>query len=187
LNQVFSDPETESGDFNLDFKTIPHWFEPVFLSKNWSFIPSKSIKSVLALIVEDPSTGYIEYTDAEIKHKGLYYAVMELKYFFRCSRGVAPKMLIFDFTFPTYENLNKLNNSPSPIKFLYRSRLRSSLVKQVDLIPKSYIEDIRVCGSNRKHKTIKVYFEFCQIKKYQGNLRQLILTHHGHLEPTFMI
>jgi len=60
-------------------------------------------------------------------------------------------------------------------------------VKRAKQIPKSLWKRIKIEGKNRKHKTVKVYKETCTIKKYQGNLRQIIITEHGHQQPTFMI
>ena len=185
LSQIFSEPEMESGDFNLDFKVMNHWGDASILENNWSGIHSKSLKSVLALIVEDPSTGYLSYTNANLRHKNQHDVVIEFVDFWKKGRGAAPKMLIFDSKLTTYENLSKLNQSPEQIKFLYRSRRGKSLIKRVEKI--SQWQSIQIEGKNRKHKIIKVYEETCQIRKYQENLRQIILTDHGHQQPTFMI
>jgi hypothetical protein len=185
LNQIFSDTEMESGDFNLYFKTIPHWGDASVLEKNWSGLHSKTMKSVLALIVQDPSTSYLSYTNAEIKHQDQHEVVIEFVDFWIKSRGVAPKMLIFDSKLTTYENLDKLNQSPQQIKFLTLRRRNKHLLKTVEKI--SQWQSIKVKGKNRKHQIIKTFDSTCQINKYQGDLRQIILTDHGHLKPTFMI
>ncbi len=187
LNQIFKDTETESGDFNLDFKAIPHWGDDSVLEKNWSGMHSKSMKSVLALIAEDPSTGYLSYTNAEIKRKDQSEAIFEFVDFWKEGRGIAPKMLIFDSKLTTYEDLNKLNQSPEQIKFLTLRRRGEKLVKRVEKIEKDKWQSIKVEGKNRKHRTIKVYEETCKIRNYEGNLRQIILTGHGRQQPTFMI
>ena len=185
LSRMIEKPEMENGDFNLDFKVMNHWGDASILETNWSGIYSKSIKSVLALIVSVPATGYLSYVNASVKHKNQHDVVIEFVDFWKKGRGIAPKMLIFDSKLTTYENLNKLNQSPEQIKFLYRSRRGKSLIKRVEKI--SQWQSIHIEGKNRKHKTIKAYDEICQISKYEGNLRQIILVDHGHQQPTFMI
>ena len=151
MNHIFKSTETEStetestehGDFNLDFKTIPHWEDASILEKNWSGMHTKAIKSVLALIVEEPSTGYIPYINAEIKPENQSEAVIEFVDFWRDSHGVAPKMLIFDYKFTTYEKLNILNKSSEPIKFLTLRRRGKNLVERVEKIPESLCSRIK--------------------------------------------
>jgi len=69
------------------------------------------------LIVQSPSTGYLSYTDAEIKHKNQNDVIWDFIDFWKEGQGVAPKKLIFDSKFTTYKNLDKLNKSDENIKF----------------------------------------------------------------------
>ena len=101
----------EEGEFNLDFKAIPHWGDESILEKNWSGSRNKAIKSILSLVVQDPSTGYVSYTDGEIKHHNQNDAILDFVDFWCDSRKVAPKMLVFDSKLTSYKNLNKLNQS----------------------------------------------------------------------------
>lgn len=187
LNKLFKDQEIETGDFNLDFKSIPHWGDASVLEKNWAGTRGKAIKSILALIAEDPSTRYLTYTNAEMKHADQNEAVIEFVDFWKQGRGVAPKMLIFDAKFTTYENLNKLNESPEQIKFLTLRRRGKKLISQAYSIPPSEWKTVVVDGKNRKHRTIKVCDQRCCIRKYKGELRQLIIKDHGRSNPTFLI
>lgn len=118
LSDIFKDTELEQGEFNLDFKAIPHWGEASILEKNWSGSRTKTIKSLLSLIVQDPSIGFLSYTNAEIKHRNQNEAVIDFVDFWKEGRGIAPKMLVFDSKFTTYKNLSKLNESKESIKFL---------------------------------------------------------------------
>jgi hypothetical protein len=188
LSSIFHEPDaSEAGEFNLDFKTIPHWGDDSVLEKHWSGTHTKALKSVLALIVEEPATGYLSYSNAEISHDSQQDAVIDFVDFWKTDGGIAPKMLIFDSKFTTYQNLNKLNQSKEPIKFLTLRRRGKKLVKYADDIPKEQWQSVRIEGKNRKYTTIKVHDETTTLRHYSGPVRQLILTDHGRQYPTFMI
>ncbi len=184
LSKIFSIKDSE---FNLDFKTIPHWGDESVLEKNWSGSKSKVIKSVLAAIVQNPSSGIISYTDAEVKHRNQNDVVLEFVDFWREGHGIAPKMLIFDSKFTTYENLSRLNKSPDNIKFLTIRRRGKKLTKEILNIKEEDWKVVQIEGKNRKYKKIKVFENKVKLRKYEGNIRQMIITDHGRIEPTFMV
>ena len=187
LNKIFKDEEAERGEFNLDFKTIPHWGDSSVLERNWSGSHSKAIKSVLSLIVQYPLTGYISYTDAEIKNRNKNDAVLDFVDFWKEGRGVAPKMLIFDSKLTSYKNLSKLNESKEGIKFLTLRRRGKALVEKVSRIPEDEWQKIRIEGKKRKYQKIKVNDGYCKLRNYTGEVRQIILRDHGREQPSFLI
>ncbi len=187
LSRIFKDEEVENGEFNLDFKAIPHWGDESILEKNWAGSRSKAIKSLLALLVQNPDSGLVSYTNAEIKHNNQNEAVIEFVDFWKEGRGVAPKMLIFDSKFTTYQRLSELNGSD--IKFLTIRRRGKNLKENVFSIPESEWEYIRVntSTSREKLKTIRVHDGHTKLRNYHGDVRQFIITNHGRPQPTFMI
>jgi len=187
LSRIFKDDEIEKGEFNLDFKTIPHWGEASVLEKNWSGARSAAIKSLLSLIVQDPSTGYLSYTDAEFKHRNKNEAVLDFVDFWKQGRGTAPKMLIFDSKFTTYKNLNLLNQSKERIKFLTLRRRGKNLVEQTAKIPEDQWQKIKVERSKGKFQNVRVHDGMCRLRNYEEQARQVILTGHGRIKPAFLI
>lgn len=185
LCRIFHDPQTESGEFNLDFKAIPHWGDKSVLETNWSGSRSKRIKSVLALIVQDPVTSLLSYTDAEVKHANQSKAIISFVDFWIEGQGVAPKMLIFDSKLTTYKNLSKLNQDG--IKFLTLRRRGKKLIENVRQIPENRWQTIELNKPKRKHKKLKVYDERINLTDYEGQVRQIIITEHGHRNPTFLV
>lgn len=185
LSRIFKDADAETGEFNLDFKAIPHWGDASVLEKNWCGARSKAMKSLLSMLVQDPATGYISYTDAQVRHRNQNDAVLEFVDFWKAGRGVAPKMLIFDSRFTSYSHLNRLNGDG--IKFLTLRRRGKDLVRQVAAIPDQQRRKIKVEGEKRRQRTIRVHDGPCQLRHYEGEVRQLILTDHGRQQPTFMI
>lgn len=187
LNKIFKDEEAEKGEFNLDFKAIPHWGDSSVLERNWSGSYSKAIKSILSLIVQDPSTGYISYTDAEIKNRNKNDAVLDFVDFWKDGRGIAPKMLIFDSKLTSYKNLSKLNESKEGIKFLTLRRRGKTLVEKASRIPEGEWQKVRIEGKKRKYQIIKVHDGYCSLRNYTGEVRQVILRDHGREQPSFLI
>lgn len=185
LCRIFNDPQTETGEFNLDFKAIPHWGDESVLETNWSGSRSKRIKSVLALLVQDPVTGLLSYADAEVKHAHQNEAIIDFVDFWIEGRGVAPKMLIFDSKLTTYKNLSKLNQDD--IKFLTLRRRGKKLIENVHQIPKHQWQTVELDKPQRKHKKLKVYDELIHLTDYEGQVRQIIITEHGHHNPTFLV
>ena len=187
LSQIFKNEILEEGEFNLDFKAIPHWGDASVLEKNWSGSRSKVIKSILSLIVEDPSTGFLSYTDAEIKHSNQNDVILDFVDFWKAGRGVAPKLLVFDSKFTTYSNLNKLNQSKENIKFLTIRRRSKSLIKDILKIPENEWQKVGVERARAKLQKVTLHDGRCNLRHYEGDVRQIILTDHGRTKPTFLI
>jgi transposase len=184
LAPIFDDPDGED-EFNLDFKTIPHWGEESVLEKNWAGSKSKAIKSILSLIVQKPEQGILVYTDAEIKHRNQNSAVLEFVDFWKDAKGKCPKMLIFDSKFTTYENLSRLNKDG--IKFLTLRRRGGSLKKSVEEIPEVEWIKTKVEGETRKHSLVSVHDSRCLLRHYDGEIRQIIIKNNGRENPAFLI
>ena len=184
--QTFKSNESEDGEFNLDFKSIPHWGDESVLEKNWSGARSKSIKSLLSLIVQNPSDGNLTYTNAEIKRSNQNDAVFKFIDFWKQGRGVAPKMLIFDSKFTTYKNLDKLNQD-SNIKFLTLRRRGKKLIEKANRIPAVHWQRIKIKRSGKREQLISVHDGRCNLTSYEGDARQVIIKDHGRDKPSFLI
>jgi hypothetical protein len=176
-----------AGEFNLDFKAIPHWGDDSVLEKNWLGARSKAINSVLSLIVQHPSTGLLTYTNAEIKHHQQPEAVLDFVDFWTQGQGVAPKLLIFDSKFTTYRNLDKLNKSQEKIKFLTLRRRGKKLLEQAENIPQTQWQKVRVARATGKFHNVRLHDGLCKLRHYEGEVRQVILTDHGRAKPSFLI
>jgi hypothetical protein len=184
LSRIFQDSGTEQGEFNLDFKSIPHWGDESVLEKNWSGSRTRRIKSILSLIVNDPSTGFLSYTKAGIKRADQNDCIIDFIDFWKEGRGVAPKMLIFDSKFTSYKNLDKLNQSKDKIKFLTLRRRGKNLVSKIMDIPESKWQIIHL--EDRKHEFVKAHDCVCKLRDYTGEVRQVIIKDNGRNKPAFL-
>ena len=206
MSNIFKS-ELEEGEFNLDFKAIPHWGDASILDKNWSGSRNKAIKSILALIVQDPSTGFLSYTDGTVKKQYQKDAVLDFVDFWKEGRAVSPKILIFDSKFTTYENLNRLNKSKEKI---HRSGNENIQHNSLDIVSRR-LEDIRCIVENninaapllvnRKNYANKNYLNQLRLEKvlkintsnlfaadcllYVGNFRFCIFTASNFCEDFF--
>lgn len=185
LCRLFEDKNAELGDFNMDFKAIPHWGDASVLENNWSGMRHRRVKSLLALLVQCPDTGILFYSDAGIRHRNENGAVLEFLDFWKNERGTAPKMLIFDSRFTTYENLDKLNKDG--IKFLTLRRRGKNLVDQIQKFPENEWKRIELEGTQRKHPKVRVHDSRITLRHYTGPIRQIVLTEHGREQPAFLI
>src|SRR3990167_466786 len=179
--------DQDEDEFNLDFKAIPHWGDESVLEKNWCGARSKAMKSILSLIVQCPQSGMMNYTDAELRHSTQNDAVLDFVDFWKNGKGVAPKMLIFDSRFTTYENLNKLNCSKDSVKFLTIRRRGKKLIERVNDLPEEKWQSIQIARAKGKKQSMRVYDGITTLSKYDGDIREIILTEHGRQRPTFLI
>ena len=183
MSRMFTD--AEQGEFNLDFKAIPHWGEQSVLENNWAGMRGRGIKSLLALLVEDPATGFLSYADAGIRHRNESDAVLEFVDFWKQGRGAAPKLLVFDSRFTTYENLSNLNRDG--IAFLTLRRRGKKIVTEAQAVPQDRWQTVTFEADGRKRRTVRVCDSLISLRHYEGEVRQIILTGHGHKHPAFLI
>ena len=184
LAGIFQPDNSGSDTFNLDFKAIPHWGDESVLENNWAGMRSKRIKSLLALLVQNPDTGMLVYSDACIRHRNESDAVLEFVDFWKEGQNKPPKMLIFDSRFTTYENLNKLNREG--INFLTLRRRGKNLITQTNALPGERWQIVTIAG-RRKHPKVRVHDSLIDLRHYEGKVRQIIVTDHGRNQPTFLI
>lgn len=179
--------EGETGEFNLDFKTIPHWGDDSVLDKHWAGSRGKALKSVLALIVQEPASGQLSYTKADVQRHEQSDAILDFVDFWTHGRGTAPKLLIFDSKLTTYQNLNVLNQSPETIKFLTLRRRGKRLLQWAAQLPDQHWQSVTLERAKGKRQTVRVHDGRCSLRDYQGEVRQVVLTDHGRPQPSFLI
>jgi hypothetical protein len=183
LSKIF---EAESdGEFNLDFKAIPHWGNDSVLEKNWCGSRGKAIKSILSVVVQNPQSRMLSYVDAELKHHNQNNAVIEFVDFWKNGHGNAPKMLIFDSKFTTYEHLSQLNQDG--IMFLTLRRRGKNLIAQADAIPEEGWQTIQITRAKGKKCIIRVHDSSKTLRHYDGEIREIIVTDNKRKKPAFLI
>lgn len=174
-----------SGDVNLDFTAIPHWGDVSVLERNWSGTRHTMLKSILALVCQDPESGFLIYSDAEIKHRTKDQEVLTFVDFWQECSHQPLKCLIFDSKFTTYQNLSRLNSDG--VKFITLRRRGSSLIQKAQQLPDCQWTTVEIDNPKRKYSLLKVNELEISLKGYDGTLRQLIITDTGRDKPSFII
>lgn len=175
---------SDDSEFNLDFKTIPHWGDLSILEKNYSTNRGKSVKSILALIVQNVTDDCLTYSDAEISRRNEKDAILEFVDFWRESKGTSPKMLIFDSQFTIYKNLSLLNQDG--IKFITLRAKSQKMVRDAMKSPPEKWQEVVVEAGKRKSRKLKSYEERTTLRGYDGELRQIVIL-SSSLEPVFIL
>ena len=62
------------------------------------------------------------------------------------------KYLVFDSKFTTYENLRKLEDNPTPIKFITIRKRGPKIIAELDALPKSKWKTIRVTTADGRRQ-----------------------------------
>jgi len=173
-----------SGLVILDFSAIPHRGDASFLENNWSGKRGKALKSVLALLCQDPASGIFCYSDAEVSRHQQPECVLEFVDFWK-SEGQKPKCLIFDSRFTTYENLVRLDRDG--VKFITLRRRGKRILSQVaTLAPESW-QEVSLKGTDRKYTKLKVHDSMVELPRLKHPFRQLTVTEHGREKPAFIL
>ena len=169
LNRHVEKQVPDSGDFNLDFTTIPHWGDA----------------SILAMLVQDQDNRLLKYGDTEIKHDNQSDAIYEFIDFYKPS-GNKINCLIFDSKFTTYRNLNQLNKDS--IKFLTLRRRSNNIINQTEEIDNKLWTRVQLGKKfRRKHRNLLVFDTDIKLTDYDGPLRQLVVKNTGREKPSFII
>ena len=185
LNNAVEKISQGSGNFNLDFTTIPHWGDESVLENNWSASRRTGLKSVLALLVQDQDSRFFKYGNAEIKHSNQPDAIVEFVDFYKTNTRKI-NCLIFDSKFTTYANLSELNKDN--IKFLTLRRRSEKLIEESENINKEKWKTIRLNKNyRRKHRRLMVFDSMINLKDYDGEVRQIIIKNNAREHPTFLI
>ncbi|MDP8267298.1 MAG: transposase [Candidatus Tenebribacter davisii] len=196
LHQVWSKQGLLEDTINLDFTTIPYWGESEHLENNWSGKRKTALKSILAVLAQNPDSGIIDYGDTNITHKNEVGVVLEFLDFYNSKSSSNPdlKYLVFDSKFTTYQNLGIINKRG--IKFITIRRRGKNIVEKLDKVTASEKKKIRVeCAGNKK-RAIYVYEERVILKGYNASktmkndleyVRQVSITGHGKIKPALII
>lgn len=172
------------GIVNMDFTAIPHWGDASVLENNFSGKRGKALKSVLAVLCQDPDTGIVCYSNAEIKHRKQPECVLQFVDFWR-QGDESPGCLMFDSKFTTYKNLERLNRDN--IMFITIRRRSKRLLADLKNLSKASWKQIRIESPQRKYEKVKVNESEIILPNTECALRQIIVTDHGCEKETFII
>ena len=176
-----------SGDINLDFTALAHWGDKSVLEKNWSGTRHHALKSVLALLAQDATTGVLCYGDAEVKTEFASDEVLNFIDFWSKTDVGDIKCLIFDSKFTTLENLRKIDKDN--IKFITIRQRNENLITEFKSNNKKRWKKVKLDNVKRKHRDLLANDTKIKLDLYDKSkkIRQVVFKGHGRESPTFIL
>ncbi len=186
LHQLWVKQGLLSDTVNLDFTTLPCWGDDAHLEKNWSGTRHKALSSILAAIAQDPESGLLTHGDANVQQSTESETVIEFLDFYKANGDDNLKYLVFDSKFTSYENLKKLDERN--IKFVTIRRRGQKIVSELEQLPSSAWQKVRVMAGDGKKRLLKVCDQKIILRNYgQKEIRQLAIMGHGRIKPALII
>jgi hypothetical protein len=171
--------------FDLDFHTIPSYGEDPLLEKHYLSRRSRKQKGILAFVANDTENRAFCYVNADLRKGTKNGEILRFVEFWKEKSGRLPDELVFDSTFTTHQNLDKLNRMG--IKFITLRRRGKAELDKINAVPRSAWKRITLENVTREYRTPRILDEKIQLNAYDGELRQFAIRDLGHEAPTIMI
>jgi transposase len=188
LMQVFKKkyPDFYQSSFiNLDFHSIPHFGDQSQMEKVWCGARSKAIKGVNTMFAQDSDSNAIIYTHADILRKNETEEIRKFVTYWKTIKNAVNETLVFDCKLTSYNVLDDL--SKDGIKFITLRKRTQTLISNTEKIPEKEWQKIYLPIPKRKHKTCMIHVSEITLPKCTSPVRQIIVTHHGRAQPTYVI
>jgi hypothetical protein len=144
------------------------------------------LASLLAVLVQDPDSGLIDYGDTTVRHAQQEAVVLTFLDFYRQGpSGDDLKYLVFDSKFTTYQNLAKLDEQG--IKFLTIRRRGKQIVSSLNALPAAQWKKRHVTCAGQRTRLVYVHESQVLLKGYGKEIRQVALKARGKLQPALII
>ena len=121
--------------FDLDFHTIPYHGDDALTEKHFVSKRSRSQKGILSLVVRDADARLFVYADAQVRKASREQQLMQFIDFWRERTGALPREVVFDSTFTTYAQLQKLDELG--IDFLTLRRRSKNILAKLEQAPQT--------------------------------------------------
>lgn len=171
--------------FDLDFHTIPSHGEDPMLQKHYLSKRSRSQKGILAFVANDTDNRAFCYVNANLRKNTQNDEILKFVEFWETKSGKKPRELVFDSTFTTYENLDKLNRMG--IRFITLRRRGRKELDRINAIPSSAWKKIELENVTREYRHPSILDEWTSLRDYEGKIRQFAVKDLGHEAPTVVI
>ena len=182
-DHVKGDDGFPGRSFNLDFHSIPYYGEDSVVERHYVSMRSRRQKSILAFLAQDADGDAFCYANADLRKGEENDEIFRFIEFWKKTRGVLPRHLVFDSKLTTYKNLVRLDDMG--ITFITLRRRSPSLRKEVALLPRSAWRTVELDVPTRKYKTPRVFDQTVTLEKRA--FRQLFIEDLGHEDATILI
>ena len=171
--------------FDLDFQTIPFHGHEALIEKQYAQTRSRSQLGILSLLARDADSRLLVYGDATVQRKDRSDQVLRFIEYREQHAGTSPEELVFDKTFTTHANLNRL--TVKGVRFLTVRRRAPSIIKAVEEVPDSEWVRVRLPNHGRALRNPQVYDTEVEVRGHKGTLRQLAVKDFGQEGVTLLL
>lgn len=175
----------QSHFINLDFHSIPHFGDQSQMEKVWCGSRSKAMKGANTLFAQDASSNAIIYTRADILRKNEAEEIQQFVTYWKSIRKEIKETLVFDCKLTSYAVLDQL--AKDKIQFITLRKRNKALLASTEKIPEKEWQKIHLPIPKRKHKNCRVHVSEIILPGGEQTVKQIIVTHHGRAQPTFII
>jgi hypothetical protein len=173
------------NSFDLDFHTIPTYGDDELIEKHYLSKRSRRQKGILSFVANDTENRAFCYVNANLRRNTMNDEILKFVEFWKEKSGSYPDELVFDSTFTTYENMDKLNKLG--INFITLRRRGAKVMDKINATPNSAWRRITLENIARAYRTPKILEEKISLKDYDGQMRQLAVRDLGHEHPTIIV
>lgn len=175
----------QSSFINLDFHSIPHFGDKSQMEKVWCGARSKAIKGANTIFAQDGNSNAIIYTRADILRKNEAEEIRRFIAYWKTIKNEINETLVFDCKLTSYTVLDGL--AKDKINFITLRKRTQNLIAKTEKIPKKEWQKIYLPIPKRKYKTCMINVSEITLPKCTMPVKQIIITHHGREQPTYVI
>jgi hypothetical protein len=182
-DHVKGDAAFPGRSFNLDFHSIPYYGDDSVVESHYVSMRSRRQKSILTFLAQDADSDAFCYANADLRKGEEADEIFRFIKFWKKTRGVLPRHLVFDSKLTTYSNLVRLDDMD--IVFITLRRRSPALRKEIALLPRSAWRTVELDVPTRKYRTPRVFDQTVSIAG--RGFRQLFIEDLGHDDATILL
>jgi hypothetical protein len=175
----------DGQSFNLDFHSIRYFGEDPVVEKHYVPRRSQRTKAILTFLAQDPDGHIFCYSNADIRKGEESNEVLRFVEFWESRFGARPEELVFDSKLTTQPVLSRLTELE--VTFITLRTRRPELKAAIAVQPRSAWQKIELDIPHRQYRTPRFIDQRIKLRKYKGELRQLLIKDLGHEEATVLL
>ena len=176
----------DANSFSLDFHAIGHRGEETDLDNHFQPMRGKAGPSVLAFFAMEQKSKVFCYSNANLTRADQSCQVIRFIEFWRNVMGRNPQWLYFDSKLTTYEELSHIN-ALGDVWFATIRRRGTSIMRRINSVPKTCWQQAYIDIPKRRHQRINYLDERVLLAKYEGEIRQVVVSGLGREQPTLFL
>jgi len=175
----------EAKSFSLDFHPIPYRGDEALLENHDIPCRGQACPSIQVLFAKEHGKQVFCYANANLTRDEQTQEILRFVDYWHDLTGQNPEGMYFDSKLTTYAVLSELNLRD--VFFVTIRRRGSAILKRLQQLAKSDWKAATIDIPKRRHKRIHYLDERLQLDKYEGMLRQIVVSGLGREQPTLFL